>query len=237
MVGVTGIIRALRVRFLSIVVPLALAAFCGSSATSGEEKKDAPRPTAITRRDPDALVELPSCLDVSHFANVVAPGATSTAILYLVKAVVRDDGGKGDREPADIDLVVLGGERYDVLLNRVRLYGPIDGGTDRDGSPKRGWNDDSFLRYNGFGIAALDGGRKLRLIAVPADHAPTTPAWIRKVSSRGAVFDGVLDLEALPWGDVVRVDGTCDHAGRCVTLWLARENEATGGTGRYWKCP
>src|SRR5689334_11776386 len=104
MVAVTGVSYPPRGRALARAFLLALLA----AALRGELAAGAQRPAGEAVRDSAASAEVPSCLDVARFANVVAR-EPEAAVLYLVKAVVRDAGGGERGEPVNVDLLVLGG--------------------------------------------------------------------------------------------------------------------------------
>lgn len=188
-------------------------------------------------------IECAATFDVGHLAGVIRPVTSGSAaeqtILYLVEAFVRDDGESGSREPADIGLKVLGDLRYDEELCSVRLYGPVDNGIDDDGTRKLEWRDWCAVHYTGFGIARLDTYKwtKVRIRAVEGDHERGTPGLIRHVVDLFApsaleddlVYDAYVDVENMPWNQVVRVEGDCDIPGRCATLWLMKSPGASWG--------
>ncbi|MGA9116037.1 MAG: hypothetical protein WB626_04615 [Bacteroidota bacterium] len=174
-------------------------------------------------------------LDAAGLHGVHNPyGDPGAAFLYLVAANIQDDGENDTWSAltgtADIGLHIFGGERYEVPMNQVRLYGPFDEGVDEDGSRKYEWDDYCSMQYNNFALIRVSGylWRCIRILAVEGDDQE----WIQGPDD--VVFDAVVCLDGLG-PEAMRIDGTCDIPGKCATLWLAVRECPTPDCGIFWR--
>jgi len=150
-------------------------------------------------------------------------------LIYVVKALVRDDGEQNRRGTGNINLKIYGatlGGKEDKLLNSVRLYGPFYEGIDRDNSLKYEWRDYFGMRYSRFAIVDLKYLRykAITIVATEGDYSS---------AAKHVVFHMTIPLYRLPKGKVVKIEGSCDTSGMCATLWLCRIEGITDGV--FWK--
>lgn len=188
--------------------------------------------------DPREIQFFPNCatrLDVYGLDGVLNPYyEDSHQFLFLVAATIRDDGENdtwsGITGTADIGLHIFGGRNYDILVTRVRLYGPFDEGVDDDGSLKYEWDDNCSVSYNNFAVLDVSdyNWRCVRIVAIEGDDQE----WIQGADD--VVFDAIVCLDQLTIRPI-QVPAKCDIIGQCAALWFAvRDCRSIENCGMFW---
>jgi uncharacterized protein YjdB len=146
--------------------------------------------------------------------------------LYLVAAVVRDNGENQIRDPADIGLHVMGGASFTEEITQTKLYGQIYSGDESNGEHKYEWKDYCTMKYNNFVIMNLSkySSKGIKIFAREGDHGLT---------GNDIVFSAYINLKEIQTGKeyLYKVEGNCDIPGDCATLYFAIR---PWGYGKFW---
>lgn len=177
-------------------------------------------------------------MNVYGFDKVIKPNLSGTSsYLYIVAATIRDDGENDTWSfitgTADIDIKIYGGENYDQLLFRNRLYGPFYEGKDDDGSLKYEWDDYWTVYYNNFCVLDLSkyNGNCIKVVLTEGDDQE----WIQ--GDDDIVYTGYVCLDQVPSSGFMSFPHTCDIPSKCASIWFTtrQANGDNQSIGNIWQ--